>query len=155
MKGVISVVLPAHLSDIEDNLLEGEKKAAQLYFDETNLDLGSSSLYFVPLKSIYLHISRKMTITGAILNCHGKSIEELAATIRMSTNIEGMEIATMKIALPPYFLGCLQPNHALLLNLSAPTRGLNEDRIFEAFELSSKLDDVKIIEALDKEVNVS
>jgi hypothetical protein len=141
----LAAVLPAHLRDNEDEALKAELLSVQKYLDETELDLGAPTLYFVTLKGVYTHISRKMAVTGLFVNRTGKPVEQFAATVGLQTDRPDMEIATIKIALPPEFLGGLEPNQALLLTMSAPVRGLGKDEVFEASQFRSELSDVQVV----------
>jgi len=151
VKHSISAVLPAYLRDSKEEALKADLQTVQNYLDETDLKLDTPTLYFVPLRGIYAHIDRKMAITGIIINRHEKPVSELALTIRLKTDVTDMEIAIVKLALPPDFVGNLLTNQALLISLSVPVRGLTEDKTFEAFQFQSELDNVKIIEASEAE----
>ena len=146
MSKKITVILPNQMKTTENDAVKAEVAAVQKYLDETDLKLDKPTLYFVALKGIYTHISRKMELTAVFINCHVKAISELAATIKLTTDDKDMEIAKTKIGLPTEFVGDFQPNQALLFNLSIPVRGLTKDRIFEAFQFKAELENIQIAE---------
>jgi hypothetical protein len=127
------------LEQIEEML-----QAAQEYFDTTMLDLSAPTFYFIPLRGEYSHANEEMELVGAIVNRHEDPIVSFSGRIRMQTDAADMQIATVTLDFPPEFIGELRPNEALLISLSVPVRGLNEDQIFEAFQLRAELSDIAV-----------
>ena len=129
------------LEEFEANL-----HAAQEYFDTTKLDLSIPTLYFVPLRGDYMQNTQEMFLFGAFVNRHENPILSFSSRVRVQTDIADMEIATMTLDFPQDFIGILQTNEALVMSLTVPVRGLEEDRTFEAYQFISEMSDITLVE---------
>ncbi len=142
----LKVVLPLASRDAGDeSLYQKELAAAQAYFDSTVLGLNRSTVYFVPLKGMYTHLSRKMALLGAFVNMTDNIIVGVKGTVSLRLDHSGAEAALVHIKFPSAFMGRLHPREALLVQLDVPVKRLRVDKTFEASEFVSEFLNVEVI----------
>jgi hypothetical protein len=144
MEQTVKIVLPRHRENQVDADVLHELHDVQSYFDKENIDLGDSELVFVPLKGIYRHITRKMTMVGVWINHSPHDVTAIQCRLKLHFRNTPARIAEVHLRLPVEFVGKLQPGEGLLLHVDIPVQGLKEDRIFEQSEITGELSDVEL-----------
>lgn len=137
-------IAQAHEDQKKNFDVQREIKSVQGYFDTTEFNFNSETVSLLFLRGYYDNFAKTMNTALVFVNKMGNAVSELHGVIRIHANIEGIQFAKTTIDFDEKFMGVLCDNEGLLVHLSIPTRGLEEDRKFTTKELEVQFTDVRV-----------
>ena len=141
----IKVILAkAHRGQIEDAEIKKELCSVEAELNRVGLPFREGTVNFVFIKGIYLDSEKKMLTACLFVNKMDKPISELHGVLRLRFRSKKAQIAKTTIDFDEPFMGTLNPEEALLVQLGIPVKGLKNDENFMVSDIHGNFEDVRI-----------
>lgn len=134
----------AHQNQLRDFDVKREVSSIQEYVNFSKLDLEDNAVCLMCLRGYYDNFSKRTNTVFVFINHTGKAINEMHGVIRLHTESKDVQFARATIDFDEVFMGTLQHNDGLLVHLSIPTRGKNENIVFTTKNLEAQFTDIRV-----------
>ncbi len=142
--GIKVVLAKAHEIQLSDPELRKEFDSVSGLYADAKLSYTDGTINFVFVKGVYSQAERKMVTVCLLVNKMKQSIHELHGVLRLKFANKSAAIAKTTIDFDKAFLGCLNPDEALLVHLGIPVKGLQEDAEFTIRDILGEFTDVRV-----------
>lgn len=141
---IIINVAEAHKSQLRDSDIAHEIESVQDYISNFQGVFPENQICFMFIKGYYNHQERAMRSACLFVNRLSAPIKELHGEVRLRfTDRDGI-IAKMTVDFNEEFMGTLESNHALLVHVGIPVKGLKEDSVVNSSEVSGDFDSIRV-----------
>lgn len=127
-----------------DPSVKEELDSIQQAVDRLDPQLEEGKVYFLFVKGLYRHSSRKMTTACLFINMLDEAICELHGVLRIRLENRSAVVAKTTIDFDKDFMGECRPREALLVHLNIPVKGLSSDETISAGQAQSSFDEVRV-----------
>ena len=133
------MVAKAHEGQLKDPAIKEEYESVQRAINSAQLDYQEDTVNLVFLKGMYKHQERKMVTVCLFVNKLDKPLKELRGDMRLKFNHKDALIAKATLDFDEAFMGELPKDTGLLVHLSLPVKGLQEDQVFTIKDITGSL----------------
>ncbi len=141
----IKVILAkAHQTQIENVEVQTVLNEIEEGLNKVNLPYQDNTINYIFVEGRYIHNERKMIITCLFVNKMEKPITEIHGVLRLKFNSKDALIAKTTIDFDKAFIGSLDFDEAILVNIGVPVKGLSKDENFIISDVSGRFDDVRV-----------
>lgn len=141
----IKVVLAeAHNVQYQNAAIQEEIKSIENGVNHIELPLTDNTVNFVFIKGNYVHSERRMFTICLFVNKMKETLTEIHGVIRMKFQQKSALIAKTTVDFDKQFIGKLNPNEALLVQIGISVKGLGQDEEFVKSNISGNFSEVRV-----------
>lgn len=134
----------AHEMYLNNAKFKSEFETLSTAFSEHSFPLQAGTINAVILGVEYVNVEKKALVSVVFVNMTGRPVNEIHAKLFVDLKNTDAQMATTTFDFDSEFLGTVENEEGIFLNINIPVKGLKEDRTFLSSEYMGRLDDVRI-----------